>query len=141
MSHNPEVAGSNPAPATKVGTRIRTRIRVLFCQLCTGFVHELPTGRKNLAVREQVFRGGTRSLPRSCRPLGGGLAPSLGAKPEIPVGPPSVAQCKLQSPLGDRRRLRGGLESQGRLRRPGFEGGAVLGQMHRFGQVASFRVC
>jgi len=54
------------------------------------------------------------------------LAPSLGAKPEIPVGPPSVAQCKLQSPLGDRRRLRGGLESQGRLRRPGFEGERCL---------------
>jgi hypothetical protein len=35
VAHNPEVAGSNPAPATKVRGRFRTRNRPLACSLCT----------------------------------------------------------------------------------------------------------
>jgi len=36
MPHNPEVAGSNPALATKVRGRIRIRIRPLACSWCTA---------------------------------------------------------------------------------------------------------
>jgi hypothetical protein len=38
-AHNPEVAGSNPTPATKARGRIRIRVRPLACILCMGFVH------------------------------------------------------------------------------------------------------
>ena len=48
MAHNPEVAGSNPAPATKVRARFRTRNRALSCLVLTDLCTMVNEGRLTL---------------------------------------------------------------------------------------------
>src|SRR6516225_1442438 len=50
-AHNPEVAGSNPAPATKARGPFSNRERAFCMRSVHGFVHERPLKRRLSALR------------------------------------------------------------------------------------------
>jgi hypothetical protein len=74
-AHNPEVAGSNPAPATKVKGRIRIRIRPFACSLCTDCAQRLQVHLSCQRATEETHSSGIATWVARGRFAGLGMSP------------------------------------------------------------------